>query len=347
LEADLVVNNSDKDNLADQVIHFFDLEKNKTSTLQHLLPENHKTRAFIKIQDGCRYHCTYCIVTTLRGEERSRPPQDIIGEIQHLEKSGIQEIVLTGVHTCGYGHDINTNLSALLRNILSQTQIPRIRLGSLEPWDLPEDFFKLFENVRLMPHLHLPLQSGSDHILKRMARRCRIQDFDHIVTQARNAIPDCLITTDIIVGFPGETNEHWQETMDYLQKTAFSHVHAFTYSPRPGTAAEKFSHPVNNDVKKQRMTELNTLMKKLRINLLKSSLKQKTSVLWEQAKQNSSGLWEVQGYTPNFLRVRTYTHTPEQLKNRIVTSWLDSLSNTQDMIQAVPEHHPLFIQKNR
>jgi threonylcarbamoyladenosine tRNA methylthiotransferase MtaB len=132
LEADLVVNNAEKDQLADQVMRFFDLPQHDTIPVPHLLPENHKTRGFIKIQDGCRYHCTYCIVTTLRGEEKSRPPEHIIEEIHHLEQAGIQEIVLTGVHTCGYGHDIDTNLSTLLRDILSQTQIRQNRFNDLE-----------------------------------------------------------------------------------------------------------------------------------------------------------------------------------------------------------------------
>jgi threonylcarbamoyladenosine tRNA methylthiotransferase MtaB len=179
-----------------------------------------RQRAFIKVQDGCRYRCTFCIVTVARGEEASRAIQTVVNEINELHQQGITEAILTGVHLGGYGSDLGINLSDLIKAILAETDIPRLRLGSLEPWELPDDFFELFHNPRLMPHLHLPLQSGSDSVLRRMARRCKTEEFSAIVQQLRAKIPHFNITTDIIVGFPGETEQEWQESFNFIKQTA-------------------------------------------------------------------------------------------------------------------------------
>jgi threonylcarbamoyladenosine tRNA methylthiotransferase MtaB len=153
----------------------------------------------VKVQDGCRYRCTFCIVTVARGEEKSTTIEQIVQDINRLVEQGIKEVILTGVHLGGYGSDIGQNLAHLITAILEQTTIPRLRLGSLEPWDLPDNFFALFTNPRLMPHLHLPLQSGSDSVLKRMARRCKTEEFTQIIADARAQVPHINITTDIIV----------------------------------------------------------------------------------------------------------------------------------------------------
>ncbi|MCK5918074.1 MAG: MiaB/RimO family radical SAM methylthiotransferase, partial [Cocleimonas sp.] len=212
---DLVVPNQQKDQLPQQVMDAF-----AANTMPQIAMEpgesslflRGRQRAFIKIQDGCRYRCTFCIVTLARGEERSRSLQVIIDEVNLLAEQGIQEIVLTGVHVGGYGSDIDSSLAMLVKSLLQETDIPRIRFASVEPWDLPEDFFTLFENPRLMPHMHLPLQSGADTILRRMSRRCKTTEFTSLVEQARSAIPNFNATSDIIVGFPGETDEEWQQT---------------------------------------------------------------------------------------------------------------------------------------
>ncbi|MCK4494495.1 MAG: radical SAM protein, partial [Methylococcales bacterium] len=165
LGVDLVISNQDKAQLVEKTLAELNLNTMPTMATEpaeHTLFRRGRQRAFIKVQDGCRYHCTFCIVTVARGEEKSRHLQTIIDEINQLHQQGINEVILTGVHLGGYGSEINVTLFTLIECILEQTQIPRLRLGSLEPWDLPEHFFSLFQNPRLMPHLHLPLQSGCD-----------------------------------------------------------------------------------------------------------------------------------------------------------------------------------------
>ena len=177
---DLVVSNPEKDHLVDIVKQRLAAEampETATEPGQAALFARGRNRAFIKIQDGCRHKCTFCIVTVARGAERSRAIKDIIGEINGLHSRQILEVTLTGVHIGGYGHDLGTDLSSLIKMILSETDVPRLRLGSLEPWNLDEDFFMLFDNPRFMPHLHLPLQSGSDSVLRRMGRRCMTREF--------------------------------------------------------------------------------------------------------------------------------------------------------------------------
>ncbi|WP_338040335.1 radical SAM protein [Methylocucumis oryzae] len=187
-------------------------------------------RAFVKVQDGCRYRCTFCIVTIARGEEQSRTLAEVVAEVNTLVSQGISEIVLTGVHLGGYGSDIASNLTELVQVLLAETDIARIRLGSLEPWEFSDEFFMLFEQSRVMPHLHLPLQSGADSVLKRMARRCKTAEFAGIVAKLKQAYADFNITTDIIVGFPGETEQEWQDSLAFIQAMAFGHIHIFSYS---------------------------------------------------------------------------------------------------------------------
>ena len=249
---DKVISNQEKDNLVALVAGELATPRMPALAMEpdavYLYPGS-RTRAFVKVQDGCRNRCTFCIVTVARGEERSRPIADIIEEIRALHRAGYQEAVLTGVHLGGYGTDLGEDLASLVRAILADTDIPRLRLSSLEPWDLPEGFFELWANARLMPHLHLPLQSGSDRILRRMARRYTTAQYARLVAQARDAIPDFNLTTDLIVGFPGEGEEDWTRTVAFVQEIGFGHIHIFTYSPRGGTAAARMpnrSRPRSN-----------------------------------------------------------------------------------------------------
>ena len=175
-----------------------------------------RNRAFVKIQDGCRHKCTFCIVTVARGAERSRATGDIVGEINRLHSRQVREAVLTGVHIGAYGHDLGTDLPSLVNTILAETDIPRLRLGSLEPWNIDEDFFALFDNPRFMPHLHLPLQSGSDTVLRRMGRRCRTGEYMSLARTAAEIVPDLNLTTDVIAGFPGETDDRMAADPGFL-----------------------------------------------------------------------------------------------------------------------------------
>ncbi|HFD86478.1 MAG TPA: MiaB/RimO family radical SAM methylthiotransferase, partial [Gammaproteobacteria bacterium] len=218
LGVDLVIRNDQKSQLPTIARDQLDLPTMPLSATEPddiALYSRGRHRAFIKVQDGCRYRCTFCIVTIARGEEQSRCIEEITAEIRRFHDSGIQEVVLTGVHVGGYGSDTGTDLFTLVQAILNETDIPRIRFASVEPWDLPDNFFDLFRNTRVMPHMHLPLQSGSDTILRRMARRCKTAEFRRLADRAREAVSGFNITSDIIVGFPGETSKEWEQTLQF------------------------------------------------------------------------------------------------------------------------------------
>jgi len=302
LGVDLVVKNESKNSLVTQTLTEFGV----TETGVDLASETSlfmrgRHRAFIKIQDGCRYRCTYCIVTIARGGERSRSIKDIVDEINRLHLQGVQEIAITGVHVGGYGSDTGSNLYELLSEILDRTEIPRIRLASVEPWDLPDNFFSLFQNSRLMPHMHLPIQSGSDTVLKRMARRCKTEEFSRIVEKARDSVPLFNITTDLIVGFPGETEEEWQQTMDYVEKTGFGHIHIFNYSRREGTKAAGLPGQIDKATRKERSRQMHQVAALLRKQELQKHVGNTYSVLWEQEISQQSGTWS--GYTPQYHKI--------------------------------------------
>jgi len=313
---DLIIDNQQKDQLVDialKELHFETMPALSTEPGEASIFKRGRNRAFIKIQDGCRYRCTFCIVTIARGDERSRTEDAIVKEINQYHQQGIQEIVLTGVHVGGYGDDIDSNLYQLIKTILSNTDIPRIRLASVEPWDLPDEFFSLFSNKRLMPHMHLPLQSGSDSVLKRMARRCNTTDFKTLIQQARNEIPAFNVTTDIIVGFPGETENEWQESLNFIEETGFSHIHIFTYSKREGTKAATLPNPVSTAINKERSRQLHALTKSMRQTFLNNYIDKTHSVLWET--RNEDHAWT--GYTDNYIRVELKSDDTSNMENQI------------------------------
>lgn len=290
-----------------------------------------RQRAFLKIQDGCRYKCTYCIVTQARGEERSKSIHDLVDEVRSLENSGVQEVVLTGVHVGGYGSDTGESLTTLVRALLDDTSIARIRFASVEPWDLEPELLELFVNQRLMPHMHLPLQSGADSVLKRMARRCRTADFRTLVQSLRDNYKDFNVTTDIIVGFPGETDDEWHETLAFAEEMEFGHIHVFPFSARTGTHAARLSSQVNPALKKARAEQLRELARTSRRRYLSQYIGQTVDVLWESAKQipdhkpGSNGVTQrFHGYTPNFLRVCA---DQSELNSGLGTGELMSLQN--------------------
>ncbi len=326
LGVDLIVSNKDKHLLVEKTLNELSLHampQLATEPAEISLFNRGRQRAFVKVQDGCRYRCTFCIVTVARGEEKSRPVAEIIDEINRLHQQGIQEVILTGVHLGGFGSDINGDLTELIQTILDKTPIPRLRLGSLEPWELPDSFFQLFQNPRLLPHLHLPLQSGSDSVLRRMARRCKTREFKQIVEQARTEIPFFNITTDIIVGFPGETEQEWHDSLEFIQQTGFGHIHIFTYSPRQGTKAASLANPVPNAVKKQRSQQLHHLAEQMKQQFIRQNLNQRWPVLWEGHKEAlENGKQRFFGYTPNYLRVACDVDADRNIENRIMTAEL-------------------------
>tara|TARA_B100000953_G_scaffold199708_1_gene164604 strand:- start:311 stop:1585 length:1275 start_codon:yes stop_codon:yes gene_type:complete len=312
---DLVIDNSEKEKLVDISLKELNLETMpslSTEPGETSLFKRGRNRAFIKIQDGCRHRCTFCIVTIARGEEHSCTINEIINEINKYHEQGIKEVILTGVHVGGYGSDINSSLYQLIKIVLDKTTIPRIRLASVEPWDLHEKFFSLFNNKRLMPHIHLPLQSGCDSVLKRMGRRCKTKDFKSIVQKARDEISNFNITTDIIVGFPGETEDEWQESLKFINEVGFSHIHIFTYSKRQGTKASRLDNHIDNVTKKVRSKELHELTKLMRKKILNDEIGKEYFVLWESRDDDSN--WS--GYTEHYLRVEL-KNSQENVENTI------------------------------
>ncbi|MFI3189168.1 tRNA (N(6)-L-threonylcarbamoyladenosine(37)-C(2))-methylthiotransferase MtaB [Crenothrix sp. D3] len=326
LGVDLVVSNKDKDQLVEKAITELNMNTMpamSTEPAEISLFTRGRQRAFVKVQDGCRYRCTFCIVTVARGEEVSRPIHVVIDEINALHSQGIHEVILTGVHLGGYGSDLGNNLSELIQAILADTDIPRLRLGSLEPWELPADFFQLFNNPRLMPHLHLPLQSGSDTVLRRMARRCKTDEFAAIVNQLRTQIPHFNITTDIIVGFPAESEQEWQDSFDTVQRIGFGHIHIFTYSQREGTKAATLPNQLTNDIKKQRSQQLHELADTLKQQFYTANIGNEFPVLWEgYSEPLADGKHRVFGYTPNYLRVSCVLNAAISVENQTINTRL-------------------------
>jgi len=328
---DLLVNNQQKDQLVELTLKQLSEETMPsiaTEPNEVALFSRGRQRAFIKVQDGCRYRCSFCIVTIARGEEKSKSIDSIVAEANAIHQQGISEIVITGVHLGGYGSDTDSDLYSLVTALLQQTTIPRIRMGSLEPWDLPQGFFELFKNPRLMPHMHLPIQSGSDPVLKRMSRRCKTDEFRALVTDAREIIPNINITSDIIVGFPGETDEEWQQTLDFVKEMQFGDLHIFTYSTREGTKAASMPNQVSTEIKKSRSKALHKLAESAKLTQMKKLVGSTVNVLWEDNQQlNDNSSSTLFGYTPNYLRVKVTSTLPEQLSNHITPCKIISIEN--------------------
>jgi threonylcarbamoyladenosine tRNA methylthiotransferase MtaB len=331
LGVDLVVINKDKDRLVEKTLSELNLDTMPSMSTEPgaiSLFTRGRQRAFIKVQDGCRYRCTFCIVTVARGEEKSRSVQDVINEINILYQKNINEIILTGVHLGGYGSDLGGNLVDLIKAILEQTDVPRIRLGSLEPWELNDEFYQLFDNPRLMPHLHLPLQSGSDSVLRRMARRCKTEEFAEMVARLRQINPLFNITTDIIVGFPGETEEEWQESLEFIQQIGFGQLHIFTYSPREGTKAATLPNPVPEPIKKQRSQQLHKLGDEMRLRFYQDNIGKQFPVLWEgYSEPVGVDKQRVFGYTPNYLKVGCVISNESSFENKTTLATLKTVSD--------------------
>lgn len=233
-----------------------------------------KTRAFVKIQDGCNNYCSYCIIPYARGNVRSKKPESVISEIKELVKNGHSEIVLTGIHTGSYGVDLTDyTLAKLLKKIVKIDGLKRLRISSIEITELTDEFLEVLKDYPvIVNHMHIPLQSGSNEILKRMNRKYTVEYFIEMINKLRKIRPDILITTDVIVGFPGETEKFFQETVNTINKIKFAKLHVFPYSKRKGTVAAKMDNQVDNVTKKRRVRELLKLSKKLETDAMNQFL---------------------------------------------------------------------------
>ena len=279
-----------------------------------------RQRAMVKIQEGCNQVCAYCIVPKVRGRERSIPPDDLIQQVQDRASQDCQEVVLTGTQLGSYGFDLpGASLLALLRRILAETKVPRLRVSSLQPQEIQPELLELWQDRRLCPHFHLPLQSGSDRVLAAMRRRYTVAQFAHTMELIRRTIPDVGITADLIVGFPGEEDAKFQESRAFVQSMEFSDMHIFPFSPRPGTSANYFHNNVPAAVKKQRTAEMLGLAKEGFHRFRKGQLGRARPVLWESVRQ-VAGTPAWSGLTDNYIRV--YTNSQEALHNQIIPAKL-------------------------
>lgn len=272
-----------------------------------------KTRAVIKVQDGCNQFCSYCIIPYARGRIRSRKPESVIKEITDVAKEGIKEVVITGIHIASYGKDFNTEyrLIDLLEEIQKVNGIQRIRLGSLEPTLITEEFVTRLKKLsKICDHFHLSLQSGCDETLKRMNRKYTTDQFRHVVELLRNAYPEVHLTTDVIVGFPGETEEEFNKTYEFLKEIKFYKMHVFKYSPRSGTVAAKMPNQIDGNIKEERSNKLIELSDENEKEYNQKYIGKEVEVLLEELEGEY-----LKGHTTNYMVVKMKTN--ENLENTI------------------------------
>jgi threonylcarbamoyladenosine tRNA methylthiotransferase MtaB len=283
-----------------------------------------RTRSFIKVQEGCNNTCSYCLTRIARGKSRSIPPEEVVRRIGQAEDMGVKEVVLTGVQIGSWGKDLEDSLTIadLVQAVLAQTSVPRIRISSIEPWDVDARLLACFADSRLCPHLHLPLQSGSDIILKHMARPITTSRYSELIQGISALLPMMAITTDIIVGFPGETDALFEETMRFLTEMPFSGGHVFKFSPMPGTPAAQFEGKVPEAISHVRSKQVRDLLQAKTRAIQARKIGSITKVLWEKGKENSTQN-SYTGLTPDYFRVRT--HSNVDLTNTITLTRITAL----------------------
>ncbi len=265
-----------------------------------------RTRAFLKIQEGCTNFCTYCIIPYARGPLRSRPLSSIIQETEKLIAAGFKEIVLTGIHLGAYGRDVEDKitLADVVRAILKIQGLVRLRLGSLESIEISDELIALMkQDDRLCSHLHLPLQAGDAVVLKAMNRHYTLDEYQQLIANIRNKVEDIAISTDIIVGFPGETPEMFNNALAFVEKMNFSRMHIFPYSRRSGTPAAEYSGQIPEEEKRRRVQIMQELAEKKADEFLQSFLNRQFTVLFEMESQKSENI--IDGLTGNYIRVYT------------------------------------------
>ena len=314
-DVDIVIGNKEKSHLIEILNEYFEhMDKEKSVDIGKVTgfdelnidsPLEH-TRAYVKIQDGCNRFCSYCIIPYVRGRIRSRKPDDVMAEIKRVAASGCKEVVLTGIHLSSYGLDFKDNTVKLIDVIEAVNRIEgieRIRLGSLEPLIVTEEFVRrLAKCKKICPHFHLSLQSGCDETLKRMNRRYNVDEYYKGVELLREYFPDAAVTTDVIVGFPGETEEEFNITKKYLEKVCFYEIHVFKYSRRKGTAADKMPDQIPENIKSERSTELLELNEILSNGYREKYIGKKVKVLLEENHIIENKKYII-GFTDTYVRV--------------------------------------------
>ncbi len=331
--ADLVVDNKDKENLLDIVMSS---SSPAPSLVSGTVPSGHcerseaipsittavRTRSLIKIQDGCHALCTYCIVPRVRPREYSLPSSRIIDRIKQKVALGYREVVLTGTRVGSYRDD-GTNIKDLIQLILDDTGVKRVRLSSLQPSEISLELLALWRDERLCPHFHLALQSGSDTVLQRMRRSHSLDQYQETVDMIKDTIPGAAVTTDIMVGFPGETEEEFEQSYSFCQCAGFANIHVFPFSPRPDTLAASMPDQVKHKVKQGRTQQMLELSRNSRDRFREHLLGQTMPVLWEQETKQGSCIYS--GLTSNY--IRAFAHSEKPLSNEITLVRLLGLSN--------------------
>ena len=331
-DIDIVVGNSEKKNIVKIVEKFIetnekqeivaDIMKQKCVTEFEVAAYTEKTRAVVKIQDGCDRFCSYCIIPYARGRVRSRSIKDIITEITEISKKGIKEVVITGIHIASYGKDFKENIGLidLLKEINKIEGIKRIRLGSIEPTLIDKEFIEeLVKLEKICDHFHLSLQSGCNETLKRMNRRYETEEFENSANLIKNNYPNVALTTDIIVGFPGETEKEFLETYKYLDKIDFYKMHIFKYSPRKGTKAAIMENQIDGNTKESRSNKLIELSNKKEIEHNKKYIEKVVTVLLEEREGEF-----IKGHTTNYITVYVKTDKKD-IENEIVDVRINDL----------------------
>lgn len=310
-DADIILGNSNRSALLDHILHYLSSHQRIVDIVPHEKSEkfepmqidsfHDRTRAFLKIQDGCNRFCSYCIIPYARGRVRSKPLDDLKAEVEGLAAHGFKEVVLTGINLSCYGQDLGLHLCDAVEATCAVEGIQRVRLGSLEPEQLSRPVVeRLAKQEKLCPQFHLSLQSGCDETLRRMNRHYDTAEYREIVQNLRNTFPNCAITTDIMVGFPGETEEEFAQNLAFAEEIAFAKVHVFAYSRRPGTKAHDAPNQLTNKVKEQRSKAMSAVTTATQKSFLKTQLGTVQNVLVE--REIAPNVYE--GYTTNYTSVQ-------------------------------------------
>lgn len=335
-EVDFVIGNKDKSSVANFVSAIEEIgtqrEKNKNifneieyqeyefATLREM------SRAYVKIQDGCNMFCSYCKIPFARGRSRSRQRANILFEIKRLVQEGFKEIILIGINLSAYGEDLKDkdyNFEALLKEILEIEGLERVRIGSIYPDKISDEFISLFENKKLMPHLHVSLQSCDDTVLKNMRRKYGSELIRDRLLKLKSKVENMEYTADVIVGFPGETSQMFQNTYDVIGEIGFSNLHIFQYSDREGTLASKMNDKVSSQDKKERAVELEKLNKQMFVEARNKYLNKKIKVLLEEAKDGF-----FYGYSDNYIRVKIQTNEKFKVNDIVEVTAVEIIGDT-------------------
>lgn len=309
-----------------KIIKVNNVLKNKVFEDLNIREYQHRTRAFLKIQDGCNRFCSYCLIPFVRGPVCSKEPDKIIEEVKKLQANNFKEIILSGIHIASYGTDMsgNWNLINILEEIDEIKGIDRVRIGSIDPKFFTEDIInRVAKLTKLCPHFHLSLQSGCDSTLKRMNRKYTTAEYEKIVCKLRNSIKNVSITTDIIVGFPGETEEEFLKTCNFLHKIKLSKIHVFKYSRREGTKAANMEGQIEGKIKDERSNKIMKLNEVLENQFMNRFLGYNMDVLYEQKVSGDKVYYE--GYTPNYIKVIAESTDGGNLEGRILNTNLKSV----------------------